>query len=77
MRGLQVQVLKDESRKLGSSIRQVWSLAKDTEKKVEALYAEIEKVSLSWLTPVLILLICHCCYFLCIIYFNLLCDTRI
>lgn len=47
----------DESRKMNSNAHQIWSLAKDTAKKVESLYADVAKVSLSWLMSVLIILI--------------------
>ena len=47
----------DESRKMNSNAHQIWSLAKDTAKKVESLYTDVAKVSLSWLMSVLIIVI--------------------
>ncbi|TVU32324.1 hypothetical protein EJB05_24049 [Eragrostis curvula] len=40
----EVQILKDESRKMNSDIYNVESLAKDTTEKVEALHSDIKKV---------------------------------
>uniref|UniRef100_A0A452ZB10 Uncharacterized protein n=1 Tax=Aegilops tauschii subsp. strangulata TaxID=200361 RepID=A0A452ZB10_AEGTS len=34
----------DESRKMNSNAHQIWSLAKDTAKKVESLYTDVAKV---------------------------------
>jgi hypothetical protein len=41
----QVQIIKDESRKMYSDIYNVQSLAKDTTERVEALHSDIKKVS--------------------------------
>ncbi|CAN6231433.1 unnamed protein product [Urochloa humidicola] len=39
----EVRLIKDESRKMNSDIHSVWSLAKDTTEKVEALHSDIKK----------------------------------
>ncbi|CAN6237955.1 unnamed protein product [Urochloa humidicola] len=39
----EVHLIKDESRKMNSDIHSVWSLAKDTTEKVEALHSDIKK----------------------------------
>ncbi|OEL33214.1 hypothetical protein BAE44_0005767 [Dichanthelium oligosanthes] len=43
----EVRLIKDESRKMTSDIHSVWSLAKDTTEKVEALHSDIKKVYFS------------------------------
>ncbi|KAL6646768.1 hypothetical protein ACP70R_015462 [Stipagrostis hirtigluma subsp. patula] len=40
----EVQILKDQSRKMNSDIYNVWSLANDTVERVEGLHSDIKKV---------------------------------
>lgn len=42
----EVQILTDESRRMNSSIYNIWSLAKDTEKRIGALHSEVKKVQI-------------------------------
>jgi hypothetical protein len=46
----------DESRQMNSNVRELWSLAKDTERRVEGLHSDMRKVSLSRLLFILIVL---------------------
>uniref|UniRef100_A0A0D9VF83 Uncharacterized protein n=1 Tax=Leersia perrieri TaxID=77586 RepID=A0A0D9VF83_9ORYZ len=42
----EVQILLEESRKMNSDIHNIWSMAKDTDKRVEALHSDVKMVLL-------------------------------
>ncbi|KAF0932711.1 hypothetical protein E2562_012005 [Oryza meyeriana var. granulata] len=42
----EVQILTDESRKMNSNIHNIWSMSKDTDKRVEALHSDIKMVQI-------------------------------